>query len=133
MRVHGTADRPQRARLPLDPDDDPLLVAGVVDPVDHPGDLHGGDYTIDSMLRFASFMRNPFAFLFAKTSAEEHVAAYLLREHATGRRVEDIKQDPYVQNRLTPEQQRRVLDRPDVVHALGEQAVSSARELLSSR
>jgi hypothetical protein len=78
-------------------------------------------------------MRNPFAFLFAKTSAEEHVAAYLLREHATGRRVEDILQDPYVQNRLTLEQQRRMLDRPDVVHALGEQVVSSARSLLSSR
>ena len=85
------------------------------------------------MLRFASFTRNPFAFLFAKTSAEEHVAAYLLREHATSRRVEDILQDPYVQNRLTREQQRRLLDRPDIVHALGEQVVSSARELLSSR
>jgi hypothetical protein len=85
------------------------------------------------MLRFASFVRNPFAFLFARTSAEEHVAAYLLREHAAGRRVEEILQDPYVQNRLTLEQQRRMLDRPDVVHSLGEQIVSSARELLSSR
>jgi len=85
------------------------------------------------MLRFASFMRNPFAFLFAKTSAEEHVAAYLLREHAAGRRVEEILEDPYVQNRLTLEQQRRMLDRPDVVHALGEQIVSSARAQLSSR
>jgi len=85
------------------------------------------------MLRFASFVRNPFAFLFARTSAEEHVAAYLLREHAAGRRVEEILQDPYVQNRLTLEQQRRMLDRPDVVHSLGEQTVSSARELLSSR
>jgi hypothetical protein len=78
-------------------------------------------------------MRNPFAFLFAKTSAEEHVAAYLLREHATGRHVEEILEDPYVQNRLTLEQQRRMLDRPDVVHALGEQIVSSARAQLSSR
>jgi hypothetical protein len=85
------------------------------------------------MLRFASFMRNPFAFLFAKSSAEEHVAAYLLREHAAGRRVEEILEDPYVQNRLTLEQQRRMLDRPDVVHALGEQIVSSARAQLSSR
>jgi len=85
------------------------------------------------MLRFASFMRNPFAFLFAKTSAEEHVAAYLLREHAAGRRVEEILEDPYVQNRLTLEQQRRMLGRPDVVHALGEQIVSSARAQLSSR
>jgi hypothetical protein len=78
-------------------------------------------------------MRNPFAFLFAKSSAEEHVAAYLLREHGAGRRVEEILQDPYVQNRLTLEQQRRMLDRPDVVHALGEQIVNSARGQLSSR
>jgi hypothetical protein len=85
------------------------------------------------MLRVSSFLRNPFAFLFARTSAEEHVAAYLLREHAAGRHVEEILQDPYVQNRLTPDQQRRMLDRPEVVHALGEQAVSSARSLLSSR
>jgi hypothetical protein len=85
------------------------------------------------VLRLGSFLRNPFSFLFAKTSAEEHVAAYLLREHEKGRRVDEIMRDPYVQNRLAPEQQRRMLARPDVVHALGEQTVAAAREALSSR
>ena len=79
------------------------------------------------MLRVASFLRNPFSFLFAKSSAEEHVVAYLLREHGAGRRVEEILQDPYVQNRLAPEQQHRMLMRPEVIHALGEQDVEAAR------
>ena len=85
------------------------------------------------MLRLASFVRNPFSFLFAKTSAEEHVVAYLLREHGLGRRVEEILLDPYVQNRLMPEQQRRMLMRPDVIHALGEQDVEAARGAISAR
>lgn len=85
------------------------------------------------MLRLASFVRNPFAFLFAKTSAEEHVVAYLLREHGSGRRVEEILQDAYVQNRLSPEQQRRMLTRADVVHALGEQDVEAARAAIGAR
>ena len=83
------------------------------------------------MLRFTSFLRNPFSFLFAKTSAEEHVVAYLLREHSSGRRVEEIVLDPYVQNRLSPEQQKRLLTRADVVHALGEQDLEAARAAIS--
>ena len=85
------------------------------------------------MLRLTSFLQNPFSFLFAKSSAEEHVVAYLLREHATGRGVEEILQDAYVQNRLSPEQQKRMLGRADVIHALGEQDVEAARATLSSR
>jgi len=83
------------------------------------------------MLRFASFLRNPFSFLFAQTSAEEHVVAYLLREHGSGRRVEEVLHDAYVQNRLSPEQQKRMLMRPDVIHALGEQDVEAARAAIS--
>jgi hypothetical protein len=82
------------------------------------------------VLKLSSFLRNPFSFLFARSSAEEHVVAYLLREHAAGRRVEEILQDPFVQNRLTPEQQKRLLDRPEVLHTLGEQNVGAARAAL---
>jgi len=71
--------------------------------------------------RLASFWRNPFSFLFSRTSAEENVVAYLLREHGAGRRVDEILEDPYVKNRLSLEQQKRMLSRPDVIHALGEQ------------
>jgi hypothetical protein len=85
------------------------------------------------VLRLASFLRTPFSFLFAKTSAEEHVAAYLMREHGRGRNVEEILQDPYVRNRLTPAQQSRMLDRPDLIHALGEQDLEAARQYLGAR
>lgn len=82
------------------------------------------------MAKFGSFLKNPFSFLFATTSMEEQVIAYLTREHARGRRVSEILQDRYVQNRLTPQQQNRLLDRPEVVHALGEQDVDAARQFL---
>jgi hemerythrin-like domain-containing protein len=83
--------------------------------------------------RLASIVRNPFAFLFTRSSAEEQVVAYLIREHRRGRRLTEILQDRYVQNRLTPHQQARLLDRPEVVHALGEQDVDLARESLARR
>ena len=71
--------------------------------------------------------QNPFSFLFARSSAEERVATYVIREHARGRDLKDILEDRYVQNRLTKEQVLRLLDRPEVVRALGETTVQSAR------
>jgi hypothetical protein len=61
------------------------------------------------------------------------VIAYLTREHRRGRRLTEILQDRYVQNRLTVQQQARLLDRPEVVRALGEQDVDAAREALGAR
>ena len=71
--------------------------------------------------------QNPFSFLFARSSAEERVATYVIREHGRGRDLKDILEDRYVQNRLTKEQVSRLLDRPEVVRALGESTVKSAR------
>jgi hypothetical protein len=85
------------------------------------------------VLQLGSFLRNPFSFLFARSSAEEQVVAYLTREHRRGRSVADILEDRYVQNRMTPEQQLRLLDRPELVKTLGEQDVDSAREAFKSR
>jgi hypothetical protein len=82
------------------------------------------------MARLGSFLRNPFSFLFTTTSMEDQVIAYLTREHARGRRASEILQDRYVQNRLTPQQQNRLLDRPDVIRALGQQDVDAARRTL---
>ncbi len=78
-------------------------------------------------------MRNPFSFLFTRNSAEEQVVGYVTREHRRGRRLAEILQDRYVQNRLTPQQQGRLLERPDVVHALGEQDIDAARQNLGKR
>ena len=83
------------------------------------------------MLKVGSFLRNPFAFLFTRSSAEEVVSAYVLREHGQGRSLTEILTDPYVHNRLSPEQTRRMLDRPELIHALGEQNIAAARAMLS--
>jgi hypothetical protein len=84
------------------------------------------------MQRLSSLLRSPFSFLFARSSAEDRVAAYVIREHARGRGLSEILEDRYVQNRLTPEQQRRLLDRPEVVHALGDDVVEETRRELES-
>jgi hypothetical protein len=85
------------------------------------------------VLRLGSFLRNPFSFLFTRSSAEEQVVAYLTREHRRGRAVSDILSDRYVLNRMTPEQQMRLLDRPELVKTLGEQDVDAAREAFKRR
>ena len=66
-----------------------------------------------------SGFKNIFSFLFSRGSAEEHVARYVVREHERGRSLTEILDDKYVQNRLTAEQQRRLLDRPEVIEAFG--------------
>ena len=85
------------------------------------------------MARLATLFRNPFSFLFARSSAEEQVVAYLTREHRRGRALAEILQDRYVQNRLSEQQQARLLDRPDVVKTLGEQDIDKARDSLGAR
>jgi len=80
------------------------------------------------VLNLSSILRNPFSFLFTRSSAEEQVVTYLTREHRRGRTLTDILTDRYVQNRLSEEQQRRLLDRPELIRVLGEQDVAAARE-----
>ena len=84
------------------------------------------------MQRLASLLRSPFSFLFSGTSAEDRVAAYVIREHERGRDFTEILEDRYVQNRLGPQQQARLLDRPEVVHALGDETVEATRRELAS-
>ncbi|MBV8064080.1 MAG: hypothetical protein JOY72_09790 [Actinobacteria bacterium] len=84
------------------------------------------------MARLTSFLRNPFSFLFARNPEEDAVAAYVLREHASGRPLDQVIQDAYVQNRLSTQQQERLLSRPELVQQLGEQAIADARATLSS-
>jgi hypothetical protein len=79
------------------------------------------------MGRFSNLLRNPFSFLFARSASEDRVAAYILREHKRGRPLSEILEDNYVTNRCTPQQRARLLDRPEVIHALGDDALPSAR------
>ena len=74
-----------------------------------------------------SAFKNLFSFLFQRSSAEEHVARYVIREHDGGRSLEEILQDRYVQNRLTPEQQKRLLDRPEIIEAISGDKLEAAK------
>jgi hypothetical protein len=80
--------------------------------------------------RLSDLFRSPFSFLFARTGAEERLAAYVIREHSRGRPLAEILEDPYVLNRCSPEQRARLLDRPDVIRALGDDVVEAARTTL---
>jgi hypothetical protein len=77
------------------------------------------------------FLRSPFSFLFARSSGEDRIAAYVIREHERGRAVSEILDDPYVKNRTTPLERDRLLDRPEVVRALGRTTIESARQDLA--
>jgi hypothetical protein len=76
---------------------------------------------------FSNLIRSPFSFFGARSSKEERIAAYVLREHARGRSLTEILEDPYVRNRTTPFERARLLDNPEIVHALGEDAVAALR------
>jgi hypothetical protein len=82
------------------------------------------------MLKLGSALRNPFSFLFARSTQEERVAGYVVREHERGRDLAEILEDPYVRNRLTPQQTERLLDRPEVVKAIGDETIESTRKTL---
>ena len=75
--------------------------------------------------------KNLFSFLFSRGSAEEHVARYIIREHDRGRSLTEILDDKYVENRLTPDQQRRLLDRPEMIEAFSHDTLQSVKASLS--
>ncbi len=73
-------------------------------------------------------LKGLFSFLFQRSSAEERVAQYLIREHERGRPLAEVLEDKYVVNRLpSPDQRARLLDRPEVVHAVGTDLASAAK------
>ena len=75
--------------------------------------------------------RDLFSFLFQRSTSEERVAQYVIREHGRGRSLHDILEDKYVVNRLPAAEQRaRLLDRPEVVHAVGGPKVEEAKASL---
>jgi hypothetical protein len=82
--------------------------------------------------RLSQFFRNPFAFLFERSSQEDRLAAYVLREHSRGRPLPEILQDRYIVNRTTPSQLQRLLDNPDLVRALGNDTIEAVRMTMSS-
>jgi hypothetical protein len=63
---------------------------------------------------------------------EEALAAYIVREHRSGRPLDEILEDAYLKNRATEEQRLRLLERPDVIRAVGEDTAAMAAEQVRS-
>jgi hypothetical protein len=73
-----------------------------------------------------------FSFLFQRSAQEERVAQYVVREHDRGRPLSEILEDKYVVNRLpSAEQRARLLDRPEVLHAVGSAMAEEAKATLA--
>ena len=73
-------------------------------------------------------IKGAFSFLSSRSRSEDRMAEYVIREHHRGRPLGEILQDHYVTNRCSPEQVKRLLDRPEVVHSLGDDLITAARD-----
>ena len=78
-------------------------------------------------MRISLRSKNPFSFLFVSTKRENYLAEYVLRECRRGRSLEEVLADRYVVNRSTPSERERLLEQPEFVSALGEQAVAEMK------
>jgi hypothetical protein len=78
------------------------------------------------------WFRNPFSFLFQRSSQEERLAQYVIREHDRGRSLSEILEDRYLLNRTTVQQRERLLDRPEVIRAIGDESIESAKASLDA-
>jgi hypothetical protein len=77
-------------------------------------------------------VRNPFAFLFATSRRDQFLAQYVLRQSARGRSLAEVLADPYVLNRSTPDERARLLERPEIVEAIGEQTLAELKRELGA-
>lgn len=71
--------------------------------------------------------RNPFGFLFVTSRREQYLAQYVVREYARGRSLQEVLDDPYIRNRTTPAERARLVERPELIAAIGEQALADLR------
>lgn len=85
---------------------------------------------IDEVARIVDILRTPFGFLFSRPQKEELVAEYVIREHHRGRALDEILLDAYVTNRFPGHQVDRLLDRPDILQAVGTDTVAAHRTSL---
>ena len=77
-------------------------------------------------------LKDLFSFLFQRSTSEERVAQYVIREHDRGRPLSEILEDRYVVNRLqSPAQRARLLDRPEIIHAVGGDMAEAAKAAVS--
>jgi hypothetical protein len=78
-------------------------------------------------------LKDTFSFLFQHSTREERSAQYVVREHDRGRSLHDILEDKYVVDLLpSAEQRARLLDRPEVIHAVGADTAKAAKAAIAS-
>ena len=78
-------------------------------------------------------LKDLFSFLFQRSSGEERVAQYVIREHDRGRPLAEILEDRYVLNRLqSPQQRARLLDRPEIIQAVGGDMAEAAKAAVTA-
>jgi hypothetical protein len=74
-------------------------------------------------------LKDIFSSLFQRSTGEERVAQYVIREHDRGRPLSEILEDRYVVNRLqSPQQRARLLDRPEIIQAVGGDTAEAAKD-----
>ena len=72
-------------------------------------------------------IRGAFSFLSSRTRSEDRMAEYVIREHRRGRSLGDILDDAHLRNNCSEQQIRRLLDRPEIIQAVGEDIVAAQR------
>jgi hypothetical protein len=77
-------------------------------------------------------LKDIFSSLFQRSTGEERVAQYVIREHDRGRPLSEILEDRYVVNRLqSPPQRARLLDRPEIIQAVGGDMAEAAKDAVT--
>jgi hypothetical protein len=66
-------------------------------------------------------------FLVSRPQSEELTAEHVIREHHRGRAVAEILDDDCISSRCNTEQIARLLDLPELVHAVGEDTIAAHR------
>jgi hypothetical protein len=64
------------------------------------------------------------------TATEDALVRYVVRELSGGRALAEVMKDPYVTNRAGQVDTRRLLDRPEVIAAVGEDVLDDLRSKL---
>jgi hypothetical protein len=83
-------------------------------------------------MRVSLRARNPFSSFFVSSRREQYLAEYVVRECSHGRSLGEVLADRYVLNRSTSEERARLLERPEIVEAIGEQAVAELKQGLTA-
>jgi hypothetical protein len=71
--------------------------------------------------------RTPYYFIGPRPRREAELAAYICRQHRRGRRLAEILDDPYIQNRGGRALLQAVLGSPALIRALGQDVADAIR------